>query len=112
MLANKWALLIFPLLAHGPCRNAELLRLVSGISQKVMTDTLRELESHGLVIRHDYGTVPPKVDYRLTDLGKTLAEVMGVLDQWVVDHYYEVATARERFRRNARRKQTAKVKYE
>ena len=63
---------------------------------------------HGLVLRHDYGTVPPKVDYRLTELGRSLAETMSVLDQWVVDHYYEVAGARERYLRRNRRKKVVK----
>ncbi len=98
LLANKWVLLLFPLLDRGPQRNAELLRLVDGVSQKMLTETLRELEAHGLVARHDYQTVPPKVDYQLTELGKSLARTISVLDQWVVEHYYEVANARTRFR--------------
>ena len=72
LLASKWVLLLIPLLEKGPLRNAELLRLVDGISQKMLTETLRELEAYGLVGRHDYQTVPPKVDYRLTELGKSL----------------------------------------
>lgn len=109
MLGDKWTMLIFPLLKKGPRRNAELLRMVDGISQKVLTATLRDLEASGLVMRHDFGVVPPKVDYRLTELGLTLAKVMGVLDQWVVDHYYEVADARDRFKRKARRKERNKA---
>jgi len=98
LLASKWVLLLFPLLDKGPQRNAELLRSIDGVSQKMLTETLRELEAHGLVARHDYQTVPPKVDYRLTDLGKSLARTISALDRWVVDHYYEVAEARTRFR--------------
>jgi DNA-binding HxlR family transcriptional regulator len=105
LIGDKWAMLIFPLLRKRPQRNSELLRQVDGISQKVLTATLRDFEVHGLVLRHDYGTVPPKVDYRLTPLGDTLADAMSVLDQWVVDHYYEIAAARERYqRRHLRRK--------
>jgi len=103
LLANKWVLLLFPLLDKGPQRNAELLRLVDGVSQKMLTETLRELEAHGLVARHDYQTVPPKVDYGLTDLGKSLGRTISVLDQWVVNHYYEVAEARTRFRKKRRK---------
>ena len=88
---------------HGH-RNSELLRQVGGISQKVLTETLRDFELHGLVLRHDYGTVPPRVDYRLTELGRSLAEAMSVLDQWVVDHYHEIAGARELYLRRKRRK--------
>ena len=97
LLASKWVLLLIPLLEKGPLRNAELLRLVDGISQKMLTETLRELEAYGLVERHDYQTVPPKVDYRLTELGKSLGHILSVLDQWVVDHFYEAAEARIRF---------------
>ncbi|MEO8593696.1 MAG: helix-turn-helix domain-containing protein [Candidatus Solibacter sp.] len=104
LIGDKWAMLIFPLLKQRPRRNSELLREVGGISQKVLTETLRDFEGHGLVLRKDYGTMPPKVDYRLTDLGHTLAEVMSMLDQWLVDHYHEVARARERYLRRSRRK--------
>ena len=97
LLASKWVLLLFPLLNKGPRRNADLLRSVGGVSQKMLTETLRDLEAHGLVARHDYRTVPPKVDYRLTKLGKTLARTISVLDRWVVEHHYEIADARERF---------------
>jgi len=108
LVGDKWAMLIFPLLRLRPHRNSELLRQVGGISQKVLTETLRDFETHGLVLRRDYGTVPPKVDYRLTELGQTLAQAMSVLDQWVVDHYYEVAGARERYLRRKRRKRVVK----
>lgn len=96
-------MLILPLLKQRPYRNSELLRAVDGISQKVLTETLRDFEAHGLVVRHDYGTVPPKVDYRVTDLGRTLADAMDVLDQWVVKHYHEIAAARDRYLRRKRR---------
>ncbi len=109
LVGDKWAMLIFPLLRQRPHRNSELLRQVGGISQKVLTETLRDFESHGLVFRRDYGTVPPKVDYRLTELGQSLAETMSVLDQWVVDHYYEVASARESYLRRKRRKKTVRT---
>ena len=97
LLASKWVLLLIPLLEKGPLRNAELLRLVDGVSQKMLTETLRGLEAYGLVERHDYQTVPPTVDYRLTELGKGLGHIISVLDQWVVDHFYEAAEARIRF---------------
>lgn len=104
ILASKWVLLLFPLLNKGSRRNAELLRSIDGVSQKMLTETLRELEASGLVARHDYQTVPPKVDYRLTDLGRSLARTISELDRWVVDHYYEVAEARKRFRTTGRTK--------
>lgn len=97
-------MLIFPLLRQRPYRNSELLRAVDGISQKVLTETLRDFEVHGLILRKDYGTVPPKVDYRLTGLGETLADALSIVDQWVVDNYHEIASARERYMRKARRR--------
>jgi DNA-binding HxlR family transcriptional regulator len=103
LLASKWVLLLIPLLEKGPLRNAELLRLVDGVSQKMLTETLRELEAYGLVGRRNYQTVPPKVDYRLTELGKSLGHIISVLDQWVVDHFNEVAEARSRFKTRRRK---------
>lgn len=72
---------------------------MDGISQKVLTETLRDFAVHGLVHRHDYQTVPPKVDYRLTHLGESLAVAMQALDEWVIQHYWEVAGAKEKFLR-------------
>jgi DNA-binding HxlR family transcriptional regulator len=102
LIGDKWAMLIFPLLKKRPHRNSELIRSVEGISQKVLTETLRDFEVHGLVLRHDYGTVPPRVDYRLSDLGQSLADALNVVDQWVVDHYHEIASARDGYLRRKR----------
>ena len=106
LIGDKWAMLIFPLLARRPHRNSELMRAVGGISQKVLTETLRDFAVHGLIVRRDYGTVPPKVDYRLTALGDSLAGVLSVLDRWVVDHYGEIASARDRYDRQQRQHTT------
>ena len=103
LIGDKWAMLIFPLLKERPHRNNELLRAVGGISQKVLTETLRDFEVHGLIERRDYGTVPPKVDYRLTELGASLAEALAVIDQWVIAHFFDMAGARERYLRRKRR---------
>jgi DNA-binding HxlR family transcriptional regulator len=92
-------MLLFPLLAKETRRHAELMRMLDGISQKMLTETLRKLEAHGLVVRHDYKTVPPKVDYRLSELGQSLARAIATLDRWVIEHYYEVAKTRERAKR-------------
>lgn len=92
-------MLILPLLEAGPRRNADLLRGAQGISQKMLTQTLRALEQHGLVRRRDYREVPPRVDYALTPLGASLAHTLGALDAWVVDHFAEVDSARRKYRR-------------
>jgi len=66
LIASKWAMLILPALAAGPVRNAALLRRIGGISQKVLTQTLRDLERSGLIVREDKGTLPRCVEYRLS----------------------------------------------
>lgn len=107
LIGDKWAMLIFPLLKERPHRNNELLRAVGGISQKVLTETLRDFAVHGLIERRDYRTVPPKVDYRLTPLGESLAEALAVIDQWVIAHFFDMAGAREQYFRKKRRTATA-----
>ena len=99
LVADKWVLLLLPLLEGGPRRHAELLRGAGGISQKMLTQTLRTLEQHGLVTRRDYREVPPRVDYALTPLGASLAQTLGALDAWVVAHYAAVDAARRGYRR-------------
>lgn len=86
-IGDKWSLLIIPLLIDGPRQNAELMRAIDGISQKMLTQTLKNLEDYNLIARHDYGVVPPRVDYRLTDLGQSLASVISTLDSWVIDNF-------------------------
>jgi DNA-binding HxlR family transcriptional regulator len=71
-IADKWTVLIIRRLAEGTLRFAQLRRSVDGISQKVLTSTLRELERDGIVSRRIYASVPPKVEYSLTDLGQSL----------------------------------------
>ncbi|WP_050773112.1 winged helix-turn-helix transcriptional regulator [Roseobacter sp. SK209-2-6] len=87
VIGDKWSLLVIPLLLEGPMRNAELMRAIEGISQKMLTQTLKRLEEYNLVIRQDYGEVPPRVDYRLSPLGLSLAQVIGTLDNWVIENF-------------------------
>ena len=90
LLASKWVLLLIPLLRRGPQRNGELMRGIAGVSQKMLTQTLRDLERHGLVARRDYAEVPPRVEYTLTPLGDSLAKTITALDDWVVRHYHDM----------------------
>ena len=90
LISGKWTLLIVPLLAKGPERNNELLRKIDGISQKMLSQTLRELETHGLVQRIDHRTVPPHVEYQLTEFGESLARVLAPLCEWGTRHTSEV----------------------
>jgi DNA-binding HxlR family transcriptional regulator len=97
LIADKWTMLILPALQDGPRRNAELMRAVGGVSQKMLTQTLRELERNGLIERRDYGEIPPRVDYRLTALGRSLTEPIWALDRWAERHIGEVEAARIAF---------------
>ena len=84
-------------LHNGPRRNNELMRTVGGISQKMLTQTLRELERNGLIERRDYSEIPPRVDYRLTALGRSLATPIWALDRWAQEHFGKVEAARAAF---------------
>jgi DNA-binding HxlR family transcriptional regulator len=89
-LANKWSLLVIDALDGGPTRNGALLRRVQGISQKMLTETLRELEDLNLLVRRSRNTVPPHVEYELTPLGRSLRALVCQLDRWVEEHLGDV----------------------
>jgi DNA-binding HxlR family transcriptional regulator len=97
LIASKWTLLILPTLQDGPMRNNALLRRIGGISQKVLSQTLRELERNGLVIRDVCGTKPLHVEYRLSALGLSLSDALVTLDRWAETHGGALDAARERF---------------
>jgi DNA-binding HxlR family transcriptional regulator len=101
-IADKWTALLIGLLAHGGTRRFnELKRSIGGISQKMLTQTLRDLERDGLVKRTIFPQIPPRVEYELTPLGRTLCGPLGALGQWAADHMAEVRVAQEAFDRNA-----------
>lgn len=91
-IANKWAMLVIDALGEESVRNGALLRRIEGISQKMLTETLRELEAMNLVERRSMGSVPPHVEYRLTRLGRSLREAVCLLDRWVEDHMERIGT--------------------
>ncbi|CAD6550938.1 winged helix-turn-helix transcriptional regulator [Paraburkholderia sabiae] len=97
LIASKWTLLILPALQDGPMRNNALLRKIGGISQKVLSQTLRELERNGLVIRDVRGTKPLHVEYRLSALGVSLSDALVTLDRWAETHGGALDAARERY---------------
>ncbi len=82
-IANKWSLLVIDALDSGPVRTGALMRRVDGISQKMLTETLRELEGLNLVERRSFDSVPPHVEYALTGLGRSLRQAVCELDRWV-----------------------------
>lgn len=101
LVGSKWALLIFPALSAGPMRNSALLRKIEGISQKVLTQTLKELERNGLVTRTTVDTTPLHVEYALSALGESLSDTLVALDNWAARHHGDLQRAREQFDRNA-----------
>jgi DNA-binding HxlR family transcriptional regulator len=96
MLADKWSLLVLNALGEGPRRNGELMRAVEGISQKMLTQTLRSLEALHIVERRDFQTIPPHVTYALTPLGQSLRREAIALIRWVESHVPELAGQAER----------------
>lgn len=97
-IADKWTALIIQILAKGTMRYAELQRKIGGISQKMLTQTLRSLERDGLVNRTVHPVVPPKVEYSLTRLGRTLIEPLHALCRWSEKHLHELESNRARAR--------------
>ena len=85
-VGDKWSMLVVMLLADGPKRFMELKRAIDGISQRMLTLTLRNLERDGLVTRHVTPTIPPRVDYELTALGLSLREPVQALGAWAMAH--------------------------
>jgi DNA-binding HxlR family transcriptional regulator len=82
IIADKWAVVVLYGLSRGRRRHGELVELIGGISKKMLTQTLRRLERHGLVARHAYAEVPARVEYELTPLGATLVEPIQMLAGW------------------------------
>ena len=97
LIADKWAVLVITTLADGTRRYNALRRELDGVSQKMLTQTLRDLECNGLVERTVYPDMPPRVEYGLTPLGRTLVDALTVLRDWADEHYHEVEAARQRY---------------
>ncbi|WP_242594809.1 winged helix-turn-helix transcriptional regulator [Corallococcus exiguus] len=104
LVGDKWSVMVIVNLGEGPVRFSELKRAIEGISQRMLTLTLRNLERDGLLIRTVHPTTPPSVDYALTKLGRTLLEPVSVLAMWAQQHRPEIERAREAFTRTARAK--------
>ncbi len=96
-IGNKWTVLVVELLSAGPMRFNELRRTTEGISQRMLTLTLRGLERDGLVKRTMFPTIPPKVEYELTALGRTLRVPLGSIVEWARTHRAAMERAREVF---------------
>jgi DNA-binding HxlR family transcriptional regulator len=94
LIADKWTTLIIYLLADGTKRYGELQKQIDGISQKMLTQTLRKLEEDGLVKRTVFPVVPPRTEYELTPLGQTLIEPLSALCKWATDHMTDLEKVR------------------
>ncbi|MER8045853.1 helix-turn-helix domain-containing protein [Streptomyces sp. NPDC094032] len=96
-VGDKWSVLIMAILGDGPRRYSELRRSIDGISQRMLTLTLRSLERDGLVIRTVTPSTPPRVDYELTPVGHTLSTEVGSLIKWSEQHREYISTSRRTF---------------
>ncbi|MBF6413504.1 winged helix-turn-helix transcriptional regulator [Nocardia cyriacigeorgica] len=95
-IAGKWTVLVVDALLEGTMRYTDLSRRIEGVSQKMLAQTLRSLEGDGFITRTVYPTIPPRVEYDLTALGRSLAEPITALRQWTEDHINEIEQARRR----------------
>ena len=105
-IADKWTVLIIRRLSNGTLRFAELRRAVDGISQKVLTNTLRRLERDGMVTRRIYASVPPKVEYSMTSLGRSLCGLVEGICGWAEANIEHVQAARDIYDRAPREIET------
>jgi DNA-binding HxlR family transcriptional regulator len=96
-VGDKWSVLVIALLGEGTRRFTVLQRSIEGVSQRMLTLTLRQLERDGLVTRVVYPTVPPRVDYSLTPLGHTLLAPVSALAGWAEQHRYDIEAARRAY---------------
>ncbi|MGE0300625.1 MAG: winged helix-turn-helix transcriptional regulator, partial [Pseudonocardia sp.] len=96
-IGDRWSVLVVLILADGVKRYGEIARRIEGISQKMLTQTLRGLERDGLVTRTVHPEVPPRVEYALTGLGRTVVDLVAALEEWATGHLGEVEAARARY---------------
>jgi DNA-binding HxlR family transcriptional regulator len=96
-IGDKWSILVVSRLGYGPMRFNELRTVIGGISQKMLTTTLRILERDGFVTRTAFATIPPRVDYELTDLGRELLVPVNALGDWARDNIVRINAARAKF---------------
>ena len=96
-IGDKWTVMVVGVLSDGPMRFNAIMRAIDGVSHRMLTITLRGLESDGLVTRTAYATIPPKVEYELTELGRSLKEPLSSLASWVVRNRPAMEAARMRF---------------
>lgn len=97
IIGSKWTIMVVGNLSNGPMRFNAILRSVGGVSHRMLTLTLRRLEQDGLVLRTAFMTIPPKVEYSLTDLGISLIQPLNALSQWASNNRNDIECARTNF---------------
>jgi DNA-binding HxlR family transcriptional regulator len=102
-VVSKWGMLVMLALGERTYRYAELLRRIGGVSERMLALTLRTLEEDGFVSRHDFGEVPPRVEYSLTPMGQQLAEHLEALGRWIATNTPKVLAARAKHERAGKR---------
>lgn len=103
-IGDKWTVMVVGSLSQGTMRYSELHRSIEGISQRMLTLTLKGLEEDGLVSRTVYPTIPPRVEYTLTDMGRTLTRPLFALYEWTMEHRPAMLAARKAYARSAAKK--------
>lgn len=96
-IGDKWSVMVVATLRDGPVRFNEIRRTIGGISQRMLTRTVRNLERDGLITRTIYPEIPPRVEYELTELGHTLLPAIGALWDWSAGHYGDIISARAEY---------------
>ncbi|MHA7306415.1 winged helix-turn-helix transcriptional regulator [Arthrobacter sp. TMN-49] len=99
-IGNKWASLVVQVLVDGPVRFTDLRKMVSSVTPKVLTQTLRALERDGLISRTVYARVPPRVDYELTEMGRSLLGPLTQLRDWAENHVPNILESRDKYDEN------------
>jgi DNA-binding HxlR family transcriptional regulator len=96
-IGDKWTVLIVGTLSHGPLRYSQIAERIDGVSQKMLTQTLRSMERDGMVKRTIYPQIPPRVEYELTPMGDTLREPLKVLEDWATGNMSAILVARSAY---------------
>ncbi len=96
-IADKWTCLLVATLQNGPARFGVLRRRLEGITQKSLTQALRAMERDGMVVRTVYPTIPPRVEYELSELGQSVVTLMAGIKRWSEEHVDEILAARDRY---------------
>lgn len=100
-LGDKWSVLIISALAHRPYRFGELKREISDISQRMLTQTLRDLQADGLIERTVFPTMPPSVEYKLSPMGRSFLVPLSAMVDWAFEHFPAIREARQEFAKAA-----------